>query len=365
MRILLTVPSLAREFGGPAVKTLRMAEALRAHGHQVAVVGCGEAGGGVGLPTFGRFHSTPVPRRLAPLTRLARRADIVHVVGYRDPVGTAAALVASRAQVPVVLEPVGMLRPRSRSRSLKLMFDSTIGRKVVASATSIVATSRRERAELISCEVAPDRIRVRPNGIDVDELLPLPVPGAFRSALGIGDQPLVLAVARICSTKGLSQLVTAMAELPDAECVIAGPDERDGTLQELERLRRELDLGERLHVLVGGLWGREKAQALADADCFCMPSELESFGQGAAEAASVGLPVVLSSGCGVVEWLDAAASRVFTYGDIAGLSSALRDATGRSEARAAAVAAAPSTRRMLGWEEIAAAQERIYESARG
>ena len=365
MKILITVPSLAREFGGPAIKVLGLAKALRDRGHHVVVLGCGEANGEVGLSSIGRFHSTPVPRHLRRLMRLARRADVVHVIGYRDPVGTITAIAASRARVPVVLEPVGMLRPRMRSPHLKSLFDQTIGRKVVAAASAFVATSSLERFDLVVGGVDPRRIFVRPNGLDVGELFPLPSRGQFRARLNIGDGPMILTIARICATKGLSQLVSALADLPEAVCLIAGPDERDGTLDDLRRLRCALGLKDRLRLLVGGLWDREKAQALADADCFCMPSPLESYGQGVAEAAAVGLPVVASSGCGVVERLDPGATRVFTYGDAAGLLSSIRDALGRDEIRSAAIAAAPSIRRALRWEEVIAAQEAIYAGALG
>ena len=46
-------------------------------------------------------------------------ADMVHVLGYRDPVGTMAASGAFQAGVPDVLEPCGMTRRRIRSMAVK------------------------------------------------------------------------------------------------------------------------------------------------------------------------------------------------------------------------------------------------------
>ena len=112
--------------------------------------------------------------------------------------------------------------------------------------------------------------------------------------------------------------------------------------------------------LIQGL--EQKAQALADADCFCLPSESENFGTAALEAAGVGLPVVLSDRCGGAELLGPQASIVFDYGDIGGLAQALRKVLGDGSAGAAARAAAPGLRESLDWATLAADQERIYDS---
>ena len=89
VRILITVPSLAREFGGPTTKAIGLAAALRSLGHDVRIAGAGDqAGEGtIGLGRLGSFHGTPIPRTIAPLRRAIGGAEIVHVLGYRDPVG--------------------------------------------------------------------------------------------------------------------------------------------------------------------------------------------------------------------------------------------------------------------------------------
>ena len=70
------------------------------------------------------------PRSYRRIRAAIAGADIVHVLGYRDPVGTMAASVAFRARVPYLLEPCGMMRPRVRSIAVKRAFDATIGRPV-------------------------------------------------------------------------------------------------------------------------------------------------------------------------------------------------------------------------------------------
>ena len=363
VRIVLTVPSLAREFGGPVTKINELAAGLRARGHHAEVIGCGVGRAATGLPVLARYHSNQVPRTLTPLRAAITHADIVHVMGLREPVSVAAAIMARRAQVPYVIEPVGTLRRRIRSHHLKRAFDVTGGRVILRHAGAIMATSLREAAELAEDGVTRSIIRIRSNGVSLDAMLPLPRRGRLRAELGISQEaPLVLFLGRIAAMKGLPHLVHALDRVPGVWCLIAGPDYRDGTLQAIESLRGRLGLEERLRIVPEGLWDEQKAQALADADCFCLPSESENFGTAALEAAGAGLPVVLSDRCGGAELLGPQASIVFDYGDIEGLAQALRTVLEDRTAGAVARAAAPGLRESLDWATLAADQEGIYES---
>ena len=367
VRVLLTVPSLAREFGGPVGAARDLAEALRrAGGTQVQLVGTGESDedGVTALGELARFHATPVPRRISPLRRLVRGADLVHVLSFRDPVGTLAAREARRAGVPYVLEPTGMFRRRLRSLWLKRVFDGTVGRTVLTGAAAVIATSDLEAVELRENGVPGERIRLRPNGVRFDGLLPLPARGAFRGIHGIpAEAPLVLAIARINAVKGLPVLVRAVVRIPGCHVAIAGPDEHDGTLKDLQTFHRSHELGEQAHILPKGVWDDGKREALADADVFCLPSEYESFGTAAAEAAGCGLPVVTTFGCGVAEWLEPEASRVVAPGDVAALSKALADVLGTRSFREEASASAARIRSELSWSHLALQQVEIYEEA--
>ncbi len=363
VRIVLTVPSLAREFGGPVTKINELAAGLRARGHDAEVIGCGTGRAATGLPVLAHYHSNQVPRTLTPLRAAIERADIVHVMGLREPVSVAAAFTARRFRVPYVIEPVGTHRWRVRSHRLKRAFDATTGKAILRNARSIVATSRMEEAELIEDGIAPSTICIRSNGICLDQVLPLPERGELRAALRIPQEaPLVLFLGRIAAKKGLLHLVQALERLPGVWALIAGPDYHDGTLQAIESLRGRLDLENRLLIVPEGLWDEQKAQALADADCFCLPSMSENFGTAALEAAGAGLPVVLSDRCGGAELLGPQASIVFRYGDVPGLAEALQEVFEDPTLSDAARAAAPGLRESLDWRTLAADQEAIYES---
>ncbi len=364
MNVVVTVPSLRREFGGPVVKATRLVSALGAAGQSVQLAGAGQSANAISLGTTTRFHATPVPRYLKPLYEAIDRSDVLHVIGYRDPVGTFAALRARRKGIPYVLEPVGMYGPKLRSSRIKLIFERFFGRRVVASAASVIATSVIERDELIMAGINEDRIVLRPNGLSVDDLLPLPSRGNFRAEHNIpAEARLILTISRLSLTKGLAGLVEAVSRLDGAYLVIAGPDDRDGTRSSLLSVSRRLDFDPRFRLLDRGVWEGEKAAALADADCFCLPSQTESFGLAAAEAAAVGLPVVLSDRCGVAEWLDEGSIHSYPYGHVDSLMIKLQNVLGNPEvARAASQGAAP-LRERLSWASVSREQMKIYEAA--
>ena len=357
MRIVLTVPSLARAFGGPVDKATGLRSALRGLGAQVRLVGAG-AGDGDGLPTIAAIRGTPIPRSFASLRWAVRYADVVHILGYRDPVGTAAALAAIRARVPYVLEPCGMHRVRLRSLWAKRAFDGTVGRAIVDRAANLIATSELECRELVEDGVAAERIRTRLNGITFPAG-DLPTRGAIRARFSIPpDVPLVLALGRIARKKGLVDLVRAVSPLPKVHLLIAGPDAGDGTLQEIEGATPRIK--GRLRVEIGGLWDEDKLAAFADADCFALPSQTENFANAAAEAAAAGVPVVLSEACGVVEVLDRSVHRVVVPGAVDELSAAIADLV-VPEARQLAVKVAGDLRSRLDWTRLAEEQLVIYE----
>jgi glycosyltransferase involved in cell wall biosynthesis len=357
LRVVLTVPSLAREFGGPVDVARGLGHALRAKGVDVRTVGAG-AGEGETLPVFATVRGTPIPRSFRALHSAIDGADLVHVLGYRDPVGTKAASAAFRAKVPYLLEPCGMLRPRIRSVRAKRAFDATVGRPVIDRAAAIIATSELERREFVEDGVRDERIRTRRNG------LTLPPGGAERSGrtrerYGVpSGSLLVLALGRIARKKGLLDVISAAFALSNAHVLIAGPDANDGTVSSLRRASSSMR--GRVHIDVKGLWGRDKLEAFGDADCFALPSQTENFGNAAAEAAAAGLPVVVSDACGVAEVLDRTAHRVIGVGDVGALTAAIAELTRDDGPRRAAASSAPGLRELLDWSSLAEVQLEIY-----
>jgi glycosyltransferase involved in cell wall biosynthesis len=185
----------------------------------------------------------------------------------------------------------------------------------------------------------------------------------MRERLGIDPPvPLALSIARLTPIKRHVDLVRAVATIDGLHLLIAGPDEGDGTAISIRDAIRAAGIEGRAHLLVGGLWGPEKAAALADADVFALPSAYESFGSAAAEAACVGLPVVLTDRCGVKDVL--AAPEPVPPDDVPALAEALRGALA-PDARERSLADAATVRERLSWSSLAEAQLAIYREVAG
>lgn len=380
LRIVFATPAYwpAVDFGGPIVVFRELAGALRARGHEVAVVTSSleslrvrqarHARSGTVEGIAVRYLATPlryrwvaVPVGVRSALRSLGGVDVVHVFGYRDGVGTSAARWCTLHGVPYVFEALGMFRPKLRKVGLKRVLDAAVFGRVVRGAARIVATSRFERTEYLEAGVDGERVAVRPNGF------PTPRPelrgnGSLRRRLHLDSAtPLVLYVGRIADGKGLEFLVDAAGRLGSAHVAIVGPDDGHGTTQALFRRGRQLGVGGRVH-LVPPPSEQPPLSYFADADVFVLPSAHENFGLVAAEAASVGTPLVVTNRCGVADVVGGRAALVVDYASGAvgdAVATLLDDAELRSRLGRGGLEVA----REHGWPAVAERQEAIYRSA--
>lgn len=334
MRILNVSQSYAPffEFGGPPVKVRALAEGLRAKGNQVTVL---TADWGLekrldmrhGQPAavqgpFGRsselngvkaiylpswFHYRAISWNPALGRYLRARIadfDVVHIFGLYDLLGIRAASECRKRNIPYVVEPMGMFVPIVRSVRLKQLYHRLFGRKFLAGAAAIIATSEQELQELQDGGIAAEKILIRRNGVTVPDKLP--DRGAFRNSLGIGsDAKLLLFLGRLSKKKSPELLLSSFADVVkqlgprenELHLAFVGPDET-GMRATLEAKRSELGLSGCVH-FVGPLSGESKWSAYRDADIFVLPSQNENFGNTAAEAIVAGTPVLLTKQCGI------------------------------------------------------------------
>ena len=308
------------------------------------------------LATPLRFHWMGVTPTL-PLAWRGERPDAVHVFGYRDVVTTLTSAWARRAGVPTVFEPLGMFPQQFRSVGLKRLFDRTLGRRVAAGATVVIACSEYEKRGLVERGLPAERIEVRPNGFPA----PQERGGLLRGRLGLAPEtPLVLSVGRVSFKKGLDLLLDAVAPLEGVHVAVVGPDDGDGTLQRLQARRDELGLGGRLH-LAGPLDTSAVADVYGDADVFALPSRDENFGVVAAEAAACGRAIVVSDRCGVAELLADAALVVPL--EVPALRDAVARLLGDPGLRERLGGAAREVAREVSWDAVVARQVELYRLA--
>jgi glycosyltransferase involved in cell wall biosynthesis len=377
LRILIATPVYwpSTAFGGPIQVVRSLVAGLAARGHEVEVVTSSLVElGRAGSPRTevreldgARIHYAATPARfrwmgitptLPFLLRKLERADVAHVLGFRDPVGTLVAWRCRRMNVPYAFEGLGMFAPKLRKIRLKRILDATLFRGVARGASVLIAASEREANEYRAAGISSASIVVRPNGFPPPSNSP-PPPGRLRQQLGLGAEvPLVLSVGRVARGKGLDLVLHAMRELPsEVHAAIVGPDDGHGMTQELRALGDAWGLTERVH-LVGPL-APPLSEVYADADVFVLVSAHENFGLVAAEAAAAGTASVVSDRCGVAELLRDRAALVVPYdGDAvrSGIEELLGDAALRERLGEGGRAVATEN----GWPSIVAQQEAIY-----
>jgi D-inositol-3-phosphate glycosyltransferase len=171
---------------------------------------------------------------------------------------------------------------------------------VMGCCDAIVTSCEAEAAELVErYDADPERVVVIPPGVDHAFFGPGSRPAARRAIGEPAAGPLVLSVGRIQPLKGLHVAVEAFALLcddvaPEARLVVVGgPSGPDGAdyLARVRRLARSLGVLDRIR-WVSPQPHETLSSFYRAADVALVPSQSESFGLVALEAAACGAPVV-------------------------------------------------------------------------
>jgi len=280
--------------------------------------------------------------------------DVVHSHFWMS--GLAALDAGRRVGVPVLhtYHALGLEKRRQQGRRdtsppERLDIEARIARE----ADGLVATTAGEARVLETMGAPPERITVVPCGVDLSRFRP------ERLLPRLGRGPVrIVAASRLVPRKGVGDLITALAQVPRAELVIAGGppagmvlDDAEGT--RLHDLAHREGVAERVTFL--GAVGREDMPALLrSADVVACCPWYEPFGLVAVEAMACGVPVVATAVGGLAETIVDGVTGVHVRprdpGSIAtGLRRALTDATRwREMGQAAGVRA-----RRYGWDDVA------------
>jgi glycosyltransferase involved in cell wall biosynthesis len=374
--------------GGPAVKVRSIARELVARGHKITVLTadlgfgpsevaataahrtaagwCARLDGveAIYLTTMFHYRNLTVNPGVFQFCRhRLREFEIVHIYGLYDVLGPAVASYCRRFKIPYFVEPLGMTRPIDRGFLLKKVWWTLVG-NYLSGASKIVATSELERAELLDCGFAPDRVLLRYNGIDREEFRGLPQPGAFRSNAGIrDDERLILFLGRLIPRKGADLLIEALSQLAcdKIKLVIAGPEGETGYLRFLRAKAQDLGVQRRV-LFPGPLYGNDKKAALADATVLVLPSRYENFGNVAAEAIACGTPAIVSDRCGIAPLIDQRAGLVTPY-DSGAVGRTLKELLNNPELYHRLKAGCSQVADEISWDRLVAGIERSYEEA--
>jgi L-malate glycosyltransferase len=226
-------------------------------------------------------------------------------------------------------------------------------RAAYACATRVVANCAAAAARLKKECVRQWRIRVIPNGLDVNAYHPRDAARPIRR---------IVTVANLRQEKAHDVLLHAaqlvLRRYPDAEFLLAG----DGPRRlELESLAHRLEIASRVRFL-----GHcdDVPALLSECDAFVLPSLSEAFPNGVLEGMAAGLPVIASRVGGILELIEHQRTGVLVPpGDSRALGYALLDLIGWDvHAAALGRAARHAVETKYSFERMVAAYERLYAS---
>jgi D-inositol-3-phosphate glycosyltransferase len=173
-------------------------------------------------------------------------------------------------------------------------------RRILARAACILATCTDELFELRRLGADPHRVRVVPCGVNLRAFRPTgpSEPRADRRRR-------LVVVSRLVERKGVGNVITALAEIPNTELVIAGGPERerlcsDPEVRRLGRIARAHGVEDRVEFR-GRLERAEVPPLLRSADVVVTVPWYEPFGIVPLEAMACGVPVVATAVGGMID----------------------------------------------------------------
>lgn len=233
-------------------------------------------------------------------------ADIVHCHTWYTDMG---GLLASKLWgVPYVLtihslEPLRPWKVEQLGNAYHL--SAWMERTAIEQADAVIAVSQETRADILRLfNIAPERVQVIYNGIDLDEYRRVDATDALVRYGVDPSRPYLLFVGRITRQKGIIHLVNAIPAIDPALQVVlcAGAPDTPEIGREMEERVAAVSAGR-----PGVIWIREMVarpsviQLYSHATVFCCPSVYEPFGIINLEAMACETAVVASAVGGIKE----------------------------------------------------------------
>lgn len=298
-------------FGGPVRVATNQLNELQRMGHDVCLYAAHSGYDEVptlvdGVPVRAFKAQRVIPRTgfagitsvglLAHLMSELDTYDIVHVHLARDLVTLPAAVQVLAKKLPLVLQTHGMIDPSNHPLAAPL--DWVWTRRVLRAADRLLYLTEWERESLLAVAGPSLKLALLVNGV------PLPAEPKPSSA-GALD---VLFVGRLQAVKRPEVFVRAATrlarEFPEAAFSLVGPDEGEGPVVRSlidasgapDRIRWEGPLAPGLTL-----------ERMLRSHVFALASGHDTFPMSVLEAASIGIPSVMTEGCGL-------ASQVRRYG---------------------------------------------------
>jgi teichuronic acid biosynthesis glycosyltransferase TuaC len=271
---------------------------------------------------------------------------------YFYPDGPAAVLLGRALGRPVVIT--------ARGSDLNIIARRVIPhhwiRWAAQNADGLVAVSRGLKQRLVELGIAPERVRVLRNGVDLALFRPCDREAARRK-LGFG-RPALLAVGNLVPLKRHKLMVEALSELPEVELVIVG-DGPERTA--IENFARRCGVADRMRLL-GRLPQDRLPEIYCAADLLLLVSTHEGWPNVLLESMACGTPVVVSNIDGIADIVAAAeAGRIVADVNPTRLATAIRNLLAAPPSRAATQAYAEQ----FDWQSTTKGQIALFHEILG
>ncbi|MFC4517182.1 glycosyltransferase [Streptomyces ehimensis] len=371
--------------GGQNVYVARLAGRLAERGHDVTVYTRRDDDtlpDRVPLPSGAVVeHVRAGPARAVPKDELyahmpcfgARLADaweaeppeVVHAHFWMS--GLAALLATTHLTVPVVqtYHALGTVKRRHQGAAdTSPAGRPDVERRIGMSCSRVLATCSDEVRELRAMGIPGHRCSVVPCGVDTEHFT---ARGGTAAAPGRRNRHRLLAIGRLVARKGVDVAVRALADVPDAELLVAGGPPADGVPEDPEAARltalaRRLGVADRL-LLLGCVPHEDMPALIRSTDVVLCTPVYEPFGIVPLEAMACGVPVIATNVGGHRDTVAHGETGLLVEPDYpAELARAVRSLLG-SQRRLASFGAAGRARALDGftWDHVADGVESVYD----
>ncbi len=234
-------------------------------------------------------------------------------------------------------------------------------------ARCLVAVSEGLRQDLIRhYHVPPERVRVIPNGVDMEEFTPA---GRQEARRGLAEQwGLPQEAVWLCFVaaydpvwKGLSSVIEAIARVPEAPlflCVAGGGRQQKA----FRRLAASLGVSERIRWLG---YQKKVAELYRACDIYLQPSAWEAFSLASLEAAASGLPILATRVSGMLEVLEEGVNGYFVSRDPQDLAARIRTLSVDPALRRRMGEASRARSAQFSWETVVRQWESLLRELSG
>jgi alpha-maltose-1-phosphate synthase len=268
-----------------------------------------------GYPVPKELTAATPPQLRSPVEMLQRSvswmadpidADVVHCHTWYAQAGGLLSRLLYGTPLVVTTHSLEPLRPWKREQLGRgYDFSSWVEKTALETADAIIAVSTETREDILKhFNVDPAKVRIIPNGIDVEQYRFTPETAALDKAGIPKGLPYVLFVGRITRQKGIIHLVRAIKHLAPGLGVVllAGQPDTPEIGDEMKQGIAEIQQSrEHVYWIPEMVSKQDAIQFYSHARVFCCPSIYEPFGIINLEAMACGAPVVASAVGGIKE----------------------------------------------------------------